>query len=423
MPSLVICLQAALCAHCLVTGEGTLSVFPTPTSPRLGKTNDAVTTEPFSFTSAAASGTLQINGTLFLPAKSSGEELPSVLLLSGSGPNNRYESVTESFFSTQIENPKPLVDGGFCYYYGLQFQPFYEIAMYLAEHGYAVYTYDKRTCMSAKLGCHNVACSSPEQSNCLNVTNLEFDDFIADGVNAVKAMRAHSRISSTKVAVAGHSQGTTVAAYVAEATSVNKVVLLMAPGSDIAGTFIRQANHLLTLSSNILNESLCDPGTEVGKEIMNGAVANNKLAKETIAGVTPALDAWASGHYPPGMMPHDNCRLGLFGQGPCQFFFQWVQKTTPSRFNLTLDSILGKGLGNLLAINSPTDQNVAPADFLPLRAMLGRYPTAKHLTVPDITHLLSPADLSSSNVTAAVLQPLLAFLQEGHARSGGLFYT
>jgi pimeloyl-ACP methyl ester carboxylesterase len=382
-----------------------------------------VTTEPLSFTSAAASGTLQINGTLFLPAKSSAQELPSIVLISGSGPNNRYESVLESFFSTEIVNPKRLADGGFCYFSSLQFQPFYDIAAYLAEHGYAVYTYDKRTCMSVELGCHDVACSLPGQSNCFNVSNLEFEDFITDGVNAVKAIRGHSRISSTKVAVVGHSQGTTVAAYVAEAASVNKVVLLMGPGSDITGTFIRQANHLVTLSGNILNESLCDAGAKVGKEIMNQAAANSKLAKETLAGAGPALDAWASGYYPQGMKPHDFCSLGMFGAGPCQFFFQWVQKTMPSQFNLTLDSILGRGVGHVLAVNSPTDLNVAPADYLPLEAMLGGYPAAKHMIVPDITHLLSPADLSSSRVTLAVLEPLLAFLQEGSPRYDEFFYA
>merc|ERR1712096_320748 len=107
--------------------------------------------------------------------------------------------------------------------------------------GFAVFTYDKRTCTTLP-GCHNTLCVASGQKNCLNVTNLQFTDFIQDAQNAVAALRADPRVNPADVTVVGHSQGCTIAPYVANEANLSKVVLLMGGGSDIGGTQFRQAN-------------------------------------------------------------------------------------------------------------------------------------------------------------------------------------
>jgi len=215
------------------------------------------------------------------------------------------------------------------------------------------------------------------------------------------------------VTIVGHSQGCNLAPYIANKVNASKLVLLMGCGSDLAGTSLRQGNQIVMRDTNILNESLCSRKSTVGSEIMDEAEKKLLLMQETLKVMTPIWDEWRAGVNP--FPPHVNVNCGPFGSGPSQFWFEEFQYTNPSKYSAELakffDLSTDRGGNRLLAINSPTDLNVAPADYLPLQAMLAKYAAATHKTLPDLTHLLSPADLSSANVSSSVLALLGEFFE------------
>ncbi len=109
-------------------------------------------------------------GTLTLPKNASGP-LPAVVLVHGSGPSDRDETV------------------------GLA-KPFRDLAWGLAEQGIAVLRYDKRTYVHGQS-------FTPDMLASFTVK----DETVDDAVAAAKLLKADDRIDASKVYVVGHSLG------------------------------------------------------------------------------------------------------------------------------------------------------------------------------------------------------------------------
>jgi hypothetical protein len=90
--------------------------------------------------------------------------------------------------------------------------------------------YDKRNCLAVSgiPGCHYALCNKPGQKNCVEFDQLTVTDFAADAANAVQYLQQNwPSIDKDDITVIGHSQGCTVAPYVANAVSgVKRVVQL-----------------------------------------------------------------------------------------------------------------------------------------------------------------------------------------------------
>ena len=141
---------------------------------------------------AARAGRLA--GTLTLPTHAVGTKLPAVVLISGSGPQDRDEST-------------PALPG---------WRPFREIADTLSRRGIAVLRLDDR-------GVGGSAAPAPD------VTMRSEAEDVRD---AVAWLRARSDIDPARVALVGHSSGGAVAPMVAAADPRGRaVVLLEAPAS------------------------------------------------------------------------------------------------------------------------------------------------------------------------------------------------
>ncbi len=109
----------------------------------------------------------ELGGTLTLPKE--GENFPCVVLVHGSGPNNRDESIYQN-------------------------KPFRDIAWGLAQKGIAVYRYDKRIYVY------------PEGA----VDDYDFtlyDETIDDAVEIAKMIQSLDEINKDKVYILGHSLG------------------------------------------------------------------------------------------------------------------------------------------------------------------------------------------------------------------------
>lgn len=141
-----------------------------------------------------ASSGLEIPGTLCLPLRPAGP-VPGIVMVAGSGPNDRDETVGPN-------------------------KPFRDIARGLAAVGIATLRYDKRTfALRSKL--------SPE-----DIARLTVREEVIDDARAALAFLARSpEIDSSAVFLLGHSLGATLAPYIVEGDTPARGAVLMAPAA------------------------------------------------------------------------------------------------------------------------------------------------------------------------------------------------
>lgn len=145
---------------------------------------------------------LSLAGTLTIPKK--GKNFPAVVLISGSGPQNRDEEIANH-------------------------RPFRVIADYLARNGIAVLRFDDR----------GVAKSTGDFSKAITT------DFATDAICAVEYLKTRKEIDLTKIGLIGHSEGGLVAPLAANASKdIAFIVMLAGPG--ITGEeIIYKQNYLI----------------------------------------------------------------------------------------------------------------------------------------------------------------------------------
>lgn len=135
---------------------------------------------------------LTLTGTLTLPAGASRGRLPAVVTITGSGTQDRDET-------------SPGMPG---------YRPFYQLADTLGRRGIAVLRLDDRGSGGSTMG--------P-----LTVTTPDFADDIRA---AVAYLRGRAEIDPRRIALAGHSEGGSIAPMVAASDSAIAAVVIMAGG-------------------------------------------------------------------------------------------------------------------------------------------------------------------------------------------------
>ncbi|GAA1698874.1 alpha/beta hydrolase [Fodinicola feengrottensis] len=153
-------------------------------------------------------GEFAVPGTLSLPHRPG--PLPAVVLLCGSGPLDRDETIGRN-------------------------KPFKDLAWGLASRGVAVLRFDKVTYVhGAKLG----------KVRGFTAT----DEYVPAAVAAIQLLREHPAIDSARVFVLGHSLGGTVAPRVAHAEkSVAGLVILAGGAQPLHWATVRQITYLASL--------------------------------------------------------------------------------------------------------------------------------------------------------------------------------
>ena len=126
------------------------------------------------------SADIELAGTLRLPE---GESVPGVVLIHGSGPNSRDATVAGQ------------LNMGF----GFTIPIFAELGDALQDAGFAVLSYDKRSCGPFN-GCADNGYLMPGD-------DIVVDDFITDAEAAVAFRRSQPEVDPDRVSVVGHSQG------------------------------------------------------------------------------------------------------------------------------------------------------------------------------------------------------------------------
>jgi dienelactone hydrolase len=154
-------------------------------------------------------GDLAVPATVTVPRGA--ERVPGVVLLAGSGPNDRDAKIVHNL-------------------------PFRDLAWGLASRGIAVLRFDKVTFAHAR-----AVAAKPS----FTMT----DEYVPDAVAAVAALQATPGVDPDRVFIAGHSQGGTVAPRVAYADpNVAGLILLAAGAQPMHWSAVRQLRYLAGLN-------------------------------------------------------------------------------------------------------------------------------------------------------------------------------
>ena len=189
--------------------------------------------EEVSFQNTGAQITL--SGTLTLPKN--GTDFPVVILISGSGPQNRDEEIVGH-------------------------KPFLVIADHLTKNGIAVLRYDDR----------GVAQSSGDFKTATSA------DFATDVESAIAYLKTRKEINKNKIGLVGHSEGGLIAPMVASTSKdVHFIVLLAAPG--ISGYDIILLQTELIKKANGTEESKVQKEVAFLKNSLDIVVKGDDLAE------------------------------------------------------------------------------------------------------------------------------------------------
>ncbi|MRN69237.1 MAG: alpha/beta fold hydrolase [Nitrosopumilales archaeon] len=187
---------------------------------------------------------LKTNAQLTLPAVGKGP-FPGVLLIHGSGPTDKNETLG----FVHKNGPKPPT-------------PFWQIAQYLSERGFAVLRYDKRG-----VGANSTIINS-------NVWgNATINDLIQDSKKALNVLIQQPEVDPKRISIIGHSEGTIIAPRVAidNSTKVKNIILM---GTVALSTRENTHNLDVTLPSEY--------ATQVLDKNHTGLISIQQIAKDPV---------------------------------------------------------------------------------------------------------------------------------------------
>jgi hypothetical protein len=156
-------------------------------------------------------GLFHLEGTLTLPARDPGEQVPAVIIVHGSGPMSR----------------DGIMRGQIGLGFGFELPVYQRLAAALAAHGHAVYRYDKRTC-----GSFNDCAETNHSSIPYDLLEVEFatGEYVRDAEAALDAVARHPAVDPRRMFLVGHSEGgELVPVLLAERHEVRAGIMLAPP--------------------------------------------------------------------------------------------------------------------------------------------------------------------------------------------------
>ena len=189
---------------------------------------------------------VKTNAQLTYPAVGKGP-FPGVLLIHGSGALDKNE--TSGF--VHKNGPKPST-------------PYWQIAQYLSERGFAVLRYDKR----------DIGANYTINQNVWG--NATLNDLIEDAKKALNVLTMQPEVDAKRISIIGHSEGTIIAPRVAidNSTKIKNIILM----GTVAQNLIR----------DILRHQVVDLPSEYATQVLDknhtGLISIRQIAKDPLLG-------------------------------------------------------------------------------------------------------------------------------------------
>ncbi|HEV7383074.1 MAG TPA: alpha/beta fold hydrolase, partial [Dyadobacter sp.] len=318
-----------------------------PARPQTPKAPFPYTEKKVRFDNTKANVTLE--GTLTIPEGNG--TFPAVVLVSGSGPQNRDSEL-------------------------FGHKPFAVLADHLSLQGIAVLRYDDR----------GVAASTGDFGKATTF------DFAEDAVAALDYLKTEQKINLKKIGLIGHSEGGLIGPVVASGRNrPDFLVLLAAPAMDIDELMLEQAR--LTSAAAGAPADMVKLQVETNArafELMKGGAMNDSTMRkieDVFAGQITVLAK--------GTLDEDNIK-----KQAQQLIRQLVTPWFISFINLKPKEYLTKITGPVLALNGSKDLQVPPKQNLEaIREVLGKNKkvelTAQEL--PGLNHLFQTANTGATS--------------------------
>lgn len=300
---------------------------------------------------------ISLAGTLTLPKKEG--VFPVVILISGSGPQNRDEEL-------------------------MGHKPFLVLSDYLTKNGIAVLRYDDRGTALSK-GDFKTATSA---------------DFATDVEAGIAYLKTRKEINKKKIGLIGHSEGGLIAPMVAtQSKDVSFIVLLAGPG--IQGDSILLLQQKLIGKTAGMSDEALQKNELTNRKIFDIVIASSNLEQLTIDltnSITQALKDNPNPQKPAGMSDEDFVKLQVN-----QIASPWMQyfiKHDPA-------PTLAKVKCPVLALNGEKDLQVPPKENLDAISTALAKGGNKKVTImelPNLNHLFQECKTGSPYEYASIEQ-------------------
>lgn len=302
---------------------------------------------------------ITLAGTLTYP-KTKGK-FPVVILITGSGPQDRNEELFEH-------------------------KPFAVIADDLTKKGIAVLRFDDRG-IGKSTG---------------SFANSTTKDFANDVLAAVAFVKTRSNINPKKIGLIGHSEGGMIAPMVAaQSKDVNFIVLMAGPGAPIDELMVEQNARVAKFSG--MTDDQIKESSEMNKSVY--AILKNSTPENLEKELTAYLKT-AMSNLPVGMKPTTEAALQQTVEGQVKVmtgkWFQYFIKYNPAEN-------LSKVKCPVLAINGSLDFQVpSTMNLKAIEAALqkGKNKNFKTVELPGLNHLFQEAGTGTLEEYAKIEQTI-----------------
>jgi alpha-beta hydrolase superfamily lysophospholipase len=309
---------------------------------------------------------IQTNAQLTIPAVGNGP-FPGVLLVAGSGAVDMNETLSPDS------------------------KPFWQIAQYLSERGFAVLRYDKR----------GVGANS--QIIDYNIWgNLTFSDLKNDAEIALSVLTQQPEVDPSKITLIGHSEGTLIAPRIAidqeenktnAITTIKNIILMASVAQNVVDllhfqlvdNYVAYANQVLdrnhTGSFSIQEAIINDPlfGEPLATLFGNNATGNLDIDKQLKPFLEKQYENITSG----------DIRAKCSFEGVCPI---WLNSHANLEPNLSIVGNIPNSTSVLILHGENDSQAPIQQSFLlEQRLTEVNHPDHTLITYPDLGHLFSPS--------------------------------
>lgn len=300
---------------------------------------------------------ISLSGTLTLPKKDG--IFPVVILITGSGPQNRDEEL-------------------------LGHKPFLIISDYLTRNGIAVLRYDDRG-VGQSTGDFKTATSA---------------DFATDVESAIAYLKTRAEIDKNKIGLIGHSEGGLIAPIVASKSKDVSFIVLLA-GTGIQGDKLLLLQQELIAKTNGVSETEIEKTRQNNIEVFEMIVGSNdhqKLKTDLTKLINELLDSEPNAEIPNSMEKEEfvSMQVNQISSPWMVYFMKFNPATTLERVTCPV-----------LALNGEKDLQVPSKENLSaIKNALtkGGNKNVTTKTFPNLNHLFQECETGSPNEYATIEQ-------------------